>query len=88
MKRKSPENENPEFQRDPESGKEMAGPEYFVETFAKRDPSDNDFSMDQRLGAFDRAVKSAGLSGRIEPKDFDMLYEHYRWEIGLLRHIK
>lgn len=84
MKKRSPE--NPGGSENPES--DIAGPEYFIETFAELDPSDKDFPIEQRLDAFHRAVKSAGLSGRIDPKDFDMLYEHYRWEIGLLTHKK
>jgi hypothetical protein len=85
MKRRSPE--NPNGPENPESDRKIAGPEYFIETLAKLDPSDKDFTMEQRIGAFDRAVKSSGLSGRIEPKDFDVLYEHYRWEMDLLKHI-
>jgi hypothetical protein len=73
------------FKRDKlKKKREIAGPEYFVETFAKLDPSDLNFSLTERLGAFDRAVESAGLSGLIRSNDFDLLYAHYRMEIKLL----
>ena len=64
---------------------EIVGPEYIVEVFAHREPTDCLFSFKERLKALNRAADAAGLSGLLRPLDFDVLYQHYRQEIELLK---
>jgi hypothetical protein len=65
--------------------REVVGHGYFVEVFAQHEPTDRQFSFEERLKAFDRAVKASGLSGLICTPDFDVLYQYYRQEIELLK---
>jgi hypothetical protein len=67
------------------SVREIADEAYIVETFAHRNPSDRNFSLDDRKLALCRAADAAGIPGLVSGFDqIDLLYYHYRIEIELL----